>query len=87
MILEIKLRAEDLINLIIQMRRDAEFFSRLTREKIVNVGFVGSGKLDYKINFKELLGGMKCVIYSIPHNKLCGRHLKLSIDWITVNRV
>ena len=26
-------------------------------------------------------------IYSIPHNKLCGRHLKLSIDWITVNRV
>ena len=29
---------------------------------------------------------MKCFIYSIPHNK-CGRHLKLSIDWITVNRV
>ena len=63
MILEIKLKAEHLIDLIIQMRRDEKFFSRLIREKIVYVGFVGSGKIDYKINFKELLGGMKCVRY------------------------
>ena len=54
MILEIKLRAEHLIDLIIQMRRDEKFLSRLTREKIIYVGFVGSAKLDYKINFKEL---------------------------------
>ena len=87
MILEIKSSAEYLIDLIIQLIRDAKFFNRLTTEKIVFIGFVGSGTVDHRINFKELLGSMKCVIYLIKDNKLCGRNLKTNIDWTTVNRV
>lgn len=86
-VLEIKSRAEYLIDLIIQLIRDAKFFNRLTTEKIVFFGFVGSGKVYHLINFKELLGSMKCVIYLIKDNKLFGRNLKTNIDWTTVKRV
>lgn len=87
MVLEIKSRAEYLTELIIQLKRDANFFKKLTTEKIVFIGFVGSGRVNHRINFKELLGGMKCVLYLIKDNKLCGRDLKRNIDWVTINRV
>ena len=69
------------------MIRDTKFFNRLTTEKIVFIGFVGSGTVDHRINFKELLGSMKWVIYLIKDNKLYERNLKTNIDWNTVNRV
>ena len=56
-------------------------------KKIVFIGFVGSGNVDYRLNFKNLLGGMKCVLYLIKDNKLCGRNLKINIDWTTVKCV
>jgi len=87
MVLEIKSKADYLIDLIIQLKRDSKFFNGLTKEKIVYIGFVGSGKVDHRINFKELLQGMKCVLYLIKDNKLCGRNLKRNTDWMTVNRV
>ena len=86
-VLEIKLKADYLFDLIVQLKRDAKFFNRLTNEKIVFIGFVGSGKVDYRLNFKDLLGNMKCVLYLIKDNKLCGRNLKTNIDWTTVKCV
>ena len=56
-------------------------------KKIVFIGFVGSGNVDYRLNFKDLLGSMKCVLYLIKDNKLCGRNLKINIDWTTVKCV
>ena len=87
MVLEIKSKADYLFDLIVQLKRDAKFFNRLTNEKIVFIGFVGSGKVDYRLNFKDLLGNMKCVLYLIKDNKLCGRNLKVNIDWTTVKYV
>lgn len=87
MVLEIKLKAEYLFDLIVQLKRDAKFFNSLSAEKIVFIGFVGSGKVDYRLNFKDLLGNIKCALYLITNNKLCGRNLKVYIDWTTVNRV
>ena len=87
MVLEIKVKADYLFDLIVQLKRDAKFFNRLTNEKIVFIGFVGSGKVDYRLNFKDLLGNMKCVLYLIKDNKLCGRNLKTNIDWTTVKCV
>ena len=87
MVLEIKVKADHLFDLIVQLKRDAKFFNRLTNEKIVFIGFVGSGKVDYRLNFKDLLGNMKCVLYLIKDNKLCGRNLKANIDWTTVKCV
>ena len=87
MVLEIKSKADYLFDLIVQLKRDAKFFNRLTNEKIVFIGFVGSGKVDYRLNFKDLLGSMKCVLYLIKDNKLCGRNLKANIDWTTVKCV
>ena len=85
MVLEIKSKADYLFDLIVQLKRDAKFFNRLTNEKIVFIGFVGSGKVDYRLNFKDLLGSMKCVLYLIKDNKLCGRNLKVNIDWLQSN--
>ena len=87
MVLEIKMKADHLFDLIVQLKRDAKFFNRLTNEKIVFIGFVGSGKVDYRLNFKDLLGNMKCVLYLIKDNKLRGRNLKTNIDWTTVKCV
>ena len=87
MVLEIKSKADYLFDLIVQLKRDAKFFNRLTNEKIVFIGFVGSGNLDLRLNFKDLLGSMKCVLYLIKDNKLCGRNLKVNIDWTTVKCV
>ena len=87
MVLEIKSKADYLFDLIVQLKRDAKFFNRLTNEKIVFIGFVGSGNVDYRLNFKDLLGSMKCVLYLIKDNKLCGRNLKVNIDWTTVKCV
>lgn len=87
MVLEVKLNADSCIEGIIQIKRDAKFFGKISNEKIIYILFVGSGIVDHKISFNELLSGIKCVIYSIKNDKLCGRNLRSRIDWITVREV
>lgn len=80
-ILETQLNPASINDLISQIKRDALFFRSITNEKIVFIGFVGSGEKK-RINFKDILN-IKCVFYSVKTNILCQRNLLKSVDWIT----
>ena len=79
-ILETQLNPASINDLISQIKREALFFRSITNEKIVFIGFVGSGEKK-RINFKDILN-IKCVIYSVKTNILCQRNLLKSVDWI-----
>ena len=85
-IMEVKLNPASIKDLISQIKKDALFFGSITKEKIVYIGFVGSGEIKKNINFKDILN-IKCVIYQIKTNKLCRRNLLQNIDWITCGNV
>ena len=49
--------------------------------KIIYLGFFDSDKIDSKVNFKDELKNIDCVIYGIKNKKCFGRNLTNCIDW------
>ena len=84
-ILEINLNPANIKDLIAKIKRDKIFFKKIINKKILFLGFFGPGKI--KKSEYQNLSKIKCVLYAIKNNQLCGRNLLKQIDWSTAGKV
>lgn len=90
-IIEIKLNAQKLDELIEQLKNAQIVMSKIIKKSVVYLGFVNIKKTDYEIiekfNFAEICGEFQCILYGIKNGSFCGRNITFYIDWKSVKEL
>ena len=86
-IIEVKQNKKKLNELIQQLKHDYSIMSKIIDNKIILLGFVGTGDLDEEIDLNEELGHLNCAIFEIKEDKVLGKKIKQFIDWDSVKDI
>ena len=85
-IIEVKLGANKVDNLISQIRKDHHVLKLKNNNGTLVIGFINSNKIKNKNHF-DTLYNKKCVIYGIKNSIFCGKEVTYQIDWNLEKRV
>ena len=85
-IIEVKLGANKVDNLISQIRKDHHLLKLKNNNDTLVMGFINSNKIKNKNHF-DTLYNKKCVIYGIKNSIFCGKEVTYQIDWNLEKRV
>ena len=85
-IIEVKLGANKVDNLISQIRKDHHLLKLKNNNDTLVIGFINSNKIKNKNHF-ETLNNKKCVIYGIKNCIFIGKEVTYQIDWNLEKRV
>ena len=87
-IVEVKLSPKKVLRLITQMKKDAKVMKSVAPDKnIIYLGFLGSVKIDSKVNFGEKLKNIDYAIYGLNNNLFFNRNVFKSLDWNLIEKV
>ena len=85
-IIEVKLGANKVDNLISQIRKDHHLLKLKNNNDTLVIGFINSNKIKNKNHF-DILYNKNCVIYGIKNFIFCGNEVTYQIDWNLEKRV
>ena len=80
-IIEVKLGANKVDELIKQIRKDHHFLKLKEKNDTVVLGFINNSDKIRNKNHFNTLKNKKCVIFGIKNSILCGKEITLPIDW------
>ena len=89
-IVEIKLSAQKLEELIEQLKKDKDVMNNFIEKSTVYIGFVNINKCDsdfiHDFNFDDACGRFKCILLGIKNGTFCERNITFPIDWKIVSQ-
>lgn len=89
-IMEVKLNANRLIELINQLKKDYNIMKKIITQNVIFLGFICLNDNDYgeikKYKFSEICGNFQCLILGVKNGIFSERKLTFPIDWKIVSQ-
>lgn len=90
-IVEIKLSAQKLVELIVQLKKDQAVMNKFIEKSKIYLGFVNINKSDSELinnfDFDATCGQFQCILFGIKNGTFCERNITLPIDWKIVSQL
>ena len=89
-VIEIKLNAFKIKELIDQLKEDRNIMSKIIENNAIYLGFINITRKDYQfvknINFSEYCGDCNCILFGIKNGIFCKRNITYPVDWKLVSQ-
>lgn len=86
-VIEIKLNTNRIGDLIKQIKMKNIYFKKISKKKVIHLGFVGGTNVNSNIDLNHKLKGIECIIFGLKNCKLCGKNMERCVDWALVSNI